>query len=276
MIRPARIAVLAAAALIGACDTYQFVAGTLQEDARRPALAVRKYEKFLASRPKDPRACEVRLRAADIYGRFFGRCEEARRHFEAAARDFPRQTACLERAKAGLLRCPDYFPTDAGRSWVYVDSASGGQAMRLEWEARASSGSVSSISSALYAGDKRIQAKTEHYTKADWAVWRVDKDGREAILRYPYREAMTWSARRGKSRIDYLVVSDSTTVTAAAGTFTGCLKIREKDSAFRDSWRYDYYCPGVGRVMTTIGGPGFENPNTELLRFDGRLVEYTR
>lgn len=270
---PLRLAVLAAAVLLAGCDTYHYLAGTLQEDARRPVQAVKQYEKFLSSRPTDPRACEVRLRAAELYRTVFGRCSEARAHYEAAARDFPKASACLERAKTGLLRCPDYFPTDTGRTWVYVDSASRGKAMRLEWEARASSGTVGSISSALYAGDKRIQVKTEYYQKADWAVWRVDKDGREAILRYPYNEAMTWSARRGKSKVEYLVVSASTTVTAAAGTFTGCVKVREKDSAFKTSWRYDYYCPGVGRVKTTIGGPGFENPNTELSRYDGDLVK---
>jgi len=259
---------LAVAVLLSGCDTYRYLSGTIQEDARRPVQAVKQYEKFLASRPKDPRACEVRLRAAELYRGVFGRCEEARRHYEAAARDFPHMTACLERAKTGLLRCPDYFPTDEGRTWIYVDSASGGRAMRLEWEARTSSGPAGSIQSALYAGDKRIQTKIETYLKSDWAVWRVDKDGREAILRYPYSEAMTWSASRGRSKVEYLVVSASTTVVAKAGAFSGCLKIRERDSAFKSSWRYDYYCPGIGRVKTTIGGPGFENPNTELLRYN--------
>ncbi len=256
-----------AAALFAGCDTYHYIAGTLFEDSRRPVQAMKQYEKFLASRPTDPRACEVRLRAAELYRTFFGRCQEARVHYEAAARDFPDQKICRERAQSGLLRCPDFFPTDPGRTWIYVDSASGGKAMRLEWEARASSGTSGTILSALYAGDKRIQTKTEYFSKADWAVWRVDKDGREAILRYPYNEAMTWSSRRAKSTVEYLVVSASTTVRLIGGAYTGCLKIRERDSAFKNSWRYDYYCPGVGRVKTTIGGPGFENPNTELLRF---------
>ncbi|PIR19615.1 MAG: hypothetical protein COV48_01000, partial [Elusimicrobia bacterium CG11_big_fil_rev_8_21_14_0_20_64_6] len=154
-----RIAVLAAAALLSGCDTYHYLLGTFHEDGRRPVLAVNQYEKFLASRPHDPRACEVRLRTAELYRRFFGRCGEARAHYEAAVRDFPSDSSCLERAKTGLLRCPDYFPTDEGRTWVYVDSASGGKAMRLEWEARASSGGVTSIQSALYAGARRIQAK---------------------------------------------------------------------------------------------------------------------
>lgn len=262
-----RALIAALAVLLSGCDTYHYVAGTYREDTRRPVEAVKHYEKFLASRPKDPRACEVRLRAAELYRTVFHRCEEARAHYEAAARDFPNMKVCLERAKTSLLLCPDYFPTDEGRTWAYVDSASGGKAARIEWEARPSSGSIGAIQTALYAGNKRIQTKVERYQKADWAIWRVDDDGREAILRYPYNEAMTWSAKRGKSTVEYLVVSSSMAVNLAGGAFTGCLKIREKDSAFKNSWRYDYYCPEVGRVKTTIGGPGYENPNTELIKF---------
>ena len=252
------------ALLLAGCDTYHYLAGTIHEDARRPIQAMKHYEAFLASRPRDPRACEVRLRAAELYRTFFNRCEEARAHYEAAARDFPRQKACLERAKLGLLRCPDYFPTDPGRTWVYVDSASGGKAMRQESEALVSS---NTIQSGLFAGQKRIFLKTERYERADWAVWRVDKDGREPILRYPYSEAMTWTVKRGKTSIEYLVASSSAAVDTKAGAFTGCLKIRERETANRRSWKYDFYCPGVGKVKTTIGGPGYENPNTELLRF---------
>jgi hypothetical protein len=263
---------LALAVVLSGCDTYHYLAGTIHEDGRRPVQAVKHYEKFLASRPKDPRSCEVRLRAAELYRTFFSRCEEARRHYEAAARDFPHMTACLERAKSGLLRCPDYFPTDAGRTWVYVDSASGGKAMRQESEALVSS---NTIQSGLFAGSKRIFLKTERYEKADWAVWRIDKDGREPILRYPYNEAMSWTVKRGKTTVEYLVASSSSVVTTKAGVFTGCLKIREREGGNR-SWKYDFYCPGVGKVKTTIGGPGFENPNTELLRYDGGLVEYPK
>jgi hypothetical protein len=265
--------VVLTAVLLSGCDTYHYVAGTIHEDARRPARAIGHYESFLAHRPKDPRACEVRLRTADIYRHFFGRCQEARRHYETAARDFPWMRACADRAKAGLLVCPDFFPTDPGRTWIYVDSASGGKAMRLEWSTGASS---TSIQTALYAGNKRIQQSVDHYQKMDWAIWRVDGDGREAILRYPYTETLSWPAKRGKTAIEYLVVGDSVAVRSKAGAFSGCLKVRETDLRFKKSWKYDYYCPGVGRVKTTVGGPGFENPNTELLRYDGGLVELSR
>ncbi|MDX6769285.1 MAG: hypothetical protein SF051_07120 [Elusimicrobiota bacterium] len=268
-----RALLVAAALLLSGCDTYHYLAGTLHEDARRPARALPHYEKFIARRPKDPRTCEMRLRAAELYRLTFGRCAEARVHYEAVARDFAAVPACAERGKAGLLACPDYFPLDAGRTWVFVDSASKGRAMRQEWEVRASSGAGGVIVNSLYAGDRRIRSESETYEKRDWAVWRVDGRQAEPLLRYPYALGQRWTASRGKARLDYEVVAVDAVVTTAAGEFTGALKVRETDSRFPKVWRYDYYAPGVGRVKTTLGGPGYENPNAELLRYDGGMLK---
>ncbi|MFI5348899.1 MAG: tol-pal system YbgF family protein [Elusimicrobiota bacterium] len=268
MIQSRRLVVLAAlAALLAGCDTYHFVAGTWAEDARKPTVALKHYEKFLADRPRDPRSCEVQLRAAEIY-RGFGRCGEARMHWEAAVRDFPRSGACAERAKVSLLSCPDYFPLDLGRTWVYVDSESRGAAMRLEWEVRRSSGSSSgSIQTVLFAGNRRNREGVESYEKRDWAVWRTDAKPPEPFLRYPFGPDQSWSDKRGKALVDWAVVSTTETVKVAAGEFKDCLKVRELDRRYPKTWRYDYYCPDVGRAKTTIGGRGYENPNTELLRY---------
>lgn len=264
---------LVLAAATSGCDTYHYLAGTLHEDARRPARALAHYEAFIARRPADPRTCEMRLRAAELYRRTFGRCAEARVHYEAAARDFSSIPACAERGKNGLLACPDYFPLDAGRTWVFVDSDSKGRAMRQEWEVVESSGPRGVVSTALYAGDKRIRADRDSYEKRDWAVWRVDGSRSEPLLRYPYSLGQTWTAARGKAALSYEVVAVDESVAVAAGEFKGVLKVRETDSRFPQVWRFDYYAPGVGRVKTTLGGKGYENPNAELLRYDGGMVK---
>src|SRR5207253_299504 len=132
------------------------------------------FEAFEASRPDDPRSAEALVRAGDIYSHQFKRCLEARRHYEAALRRFPALEPWAEKAKAGLMDCPDYFPLDSNRVWVYGDSASRGRNMRLEWELRVSSaGAGGKIASALYAGTKKINAKTEAYEKKDWTVWQL-------------------------------------------------------------------------------------------------------
>lgn len=249
------------------CDTYHFVLGTMKDDTRHPVEALKHYEAFLASRPKDPRSCEVRLRAAEIY-RGFGRCGEARMNWEAAVRDFPGMKECGERAKLSLLACPDYFPTDKGRTWVFVDSDSKGKAMRLDWEVRRSSVSAAAIQIQLFAGNRRQREAVEKYERRDWAIWRDAEKSAEPFLRYPFGQDQSWSAKRAGTTVEWLVVSTTATVAVAAGKFTDCLKVRELDKRYPSTWRYDYYCPGVGRVKTTIGGKGYENPNTELSRFD--------
>ncbi len=139
--------------------------------------------------------------------------------------------------------------------------------MRLEWETRPSSGSLGIVATALYAGNKRVSQKMEQYEKADWAVWRISALSRSPILRYPYEVGQHWTVGKGKSEVEFLIVGSSLAVTSRAGQFSGCIKVREKDARFATSWKYDYYCPGVGRVKTTVGGPGFEKENTELMTF---------
>lgn len=262
----------AAVLLLAGCDTYHYLAGTIHEDARRPQKALPHYEAFVAKRPKDVRSCEIRLRAAALY-RQFERCAEARVHYEAVARDFAAVPECHERGQLGLLSCPDYFPLDAGRSWVYVDSASKGRAMRQEFEVRRSSGAGGTLQGVLFAGDRRIRTYEERYEKRDWAVWRVEGKQAAPLLRYPYVVGQSWTALRDKARLSYVIEASGLEVATAAGTFKDVLKVRETDSRFPRTWRYDYYAPGVGRVKTTIGGKGYENPNAELSRYDGGMVK---
>lgn len=258
---------------LSGCDTYHYLAGTLHEDARRPARALPHYEAFIKRRPKDPRACEMRLRAAELYRLTFGRCAEARVHYEAAARDFPAMGACAERAKNGLLACPDYFPLDAGRTWVFVDSETKGRAMRQEWTVRESSGTSADIQTALYAGDKRVRVYNDGYEKRDWAVWRREGARAEPLLRYPYSLGQAWTVSREKHKLDYEVAAVGLTVKTVAGEFTDVIKVRETDRRFPKTWRFDYYAPGVGRIKTSLGGPGYENSNAELSRYDGGMVK---
>jgi hypothetical protein len=176
---------------------------------------------------------------------------------------------CAERAKVSLLSCPDYFPLDLGRTWTYVDSDSKGKAMRLDWEVRRATAAAGGIvQTSLYAGTRRIREAQESYEKKDWAVWRTDADPAEPMLRYPFAEGQTWRGLRGGDLVEWKIVSARAAVSVAAGEFKDCLKVREHVLKFARTWRFDYYCPDVGRTKITIAGPGFENPNTELLRFD--------
>lgn len=248
-----------------ACDSVRWKAAHYYAKARRFPEAIRAYEE-LAGRSRDrSRACRAHLRAADLYSRELSRCTEARRHYEAAARGFEEQAACVEEAKAGLLSCPDFFPVDEGRTWVYGDSASKGKNMRLEWELRVSKEGKREIIGGLYAGNKKISSQNAKYAKQGWAVWEETAAGKTVILRYPFETGQRWEGRSGGFPVEYSIEDDAATVETAAGAFTGCLKVKERDRRFPGTWKISYYAPGVGRIKTSIGGPGFENPNTELL-----------
>lgn len=255
---------------LAACDSWRYHEGRFDEGLERYPQALAAYERFLAGAPGDPRAAEVHIRAADLYAEKFQRCVEARPHYETAARLDP-NGPWGARGRAGIMGCPDYFPLEAGRTWVYGDSASGGAAMRLEWQVRESSGSeAGTILAARYAGDRRQSVETLNYEKGDWKVFESGPDAAGAvILRYPYRVGETWTTLRGRVRFSYRIDDDDARVATKAGVFEHCLKVREVNSRFPKSWTYQYYAPFVGRVKTTLAGPRYENPDTELLKYSG-------
>jgi hypothetical protein len=243
---------------LSACDSYRYYSGRFFHETRRWGRAAQALEAVVQSRPKDPRTCEARLRLGGIYAAAFERPLEARRHYEAAVRSFPEDAACVEKAKAGLLSAPDYFPLESGRTWVFGDSDSGGRSMRLEWQTR-----DGAILAALFAGDRRLSTKSTPYAKRDWSILDVGGKQPAALLRYPFQKGNEWTAKGVKLRI----VDDQLKVAVRAGTFDGCIKVRESNPAMKTAWKFDYYCPGVGRVKTTVGAPGVESPNTELIRY---------
>jgi hypothetical protein len=245
---------------------YHFEAGLLAEARGKAPAAIGHFEAFAAARPGDPRAARAHVEAGRLYADL-RRCLEARRHFEAAARAFPKLEPWASRAKLGLMQCPDYFPLAPGRTWVYGDSASGGRAMRADWEVRLSSAGAGTISSSLFAGPRKLSEADVRYEVDGWTLWQIDSEGRYALLQFPYTPGRAWTAKRGSRSLTYVIESADATARTRAGTFTGCLKVRETTHGMPGAWRYDYYCPFVGRALTTVAGPDFENPNTELLGY---------
>jgi hypothetical protein len=258
------VAALAFKALRDAADFY---GGRFCDETGRYGRAATALERFLDRRPADARACAAHLRLGRIYTRRFGRYLEAKRHFEAAARSGDRRSACALEAKAELLDCPDFFPLESGRSWVYGDSASGGRNMRLEVEVRTATGGKAVQTSVLYAGQRVFSKTTKDYVKRDWAVWELAGGQESMFLRYPFSAGEQWKSGVGRQALGYRIEADGIEVKTLAGDFSGCIKVRESDPRFPKSWKFDYFAPGVGRIKTTVGAAGVENPNTELLRY---------
>lgn len=254
---------LAAAAVLGGCGPdLAFDRASSRERRGAYVEAAERFERAAEAHPKHARAPEALVRAGRIRTYALQRCPEAKPLLERAAREYP-DSPWAEEAKRALLDCPDYFPIRAGSDWTFVDSQTGGRNMRLVVAVSAATAEAAELKGAFYAGTRRFQDYFRRYVKEGWAVWEEEGADRVPILRYPYHEGQVWTAKRGGRPVEFTVESASSVVTVKAGTFHGCLKVREAQKGL-PSWKYDYYAPGVGRVKTTIGGRGFENPNTEL------------
>jgi hypothetical protein len=256
----------AAAVLLSACDGYHYHYGRFLAGTHQELRALAHLEAFIDSRPEDIRSAELRVVAGKIYARE-RRCLEARRHFEAAARQFPKLQPWRRLAEAGIMDCPDFFPLGPVRVWTYGDSASGGKAARIEATLKGSDGAAAVLETAVYAGAKKIRSDEARYEKRDWGVWEKRGGEESLILRYPFRAGASWRTTRGGETLEYRVEKDDVAVKTVAGAFTGCLKVREYNRKYPETWKYDYFAPFIGRVKTTVAGPDYENPNTELIKY---------
>ncbi|MCX5789278.1 MAG: hypothetical protein NTX64_12345 [Elusimicrobia bacterium] len=258
------LALAALSASLAACSDRAFKSAVAQERAGAYASAARRFERFASAHPKHPRAAEALVRAGRLYLYVFDRCPEAQPLFERTAREYP-DSAWAEQARRALADCPEFFPLRPGSEWVFVDSQTGGRNMRLELFLRGSESKdgSSEIGGAYFAGARRFQNFHRGYVKEGWAVWETEGADRVPILRYPYRKGSSWSGRRGGKRVDFSIDEENETVQVKAGTFHGCIKVREAQAGL-PAWKYDYYAPGIGRVKTTVAGARFEKPNTEL------------
>ncbi|MFH1725581.1 MAG: tetratricopeptide repeat protein [Elusimicrobiota bacterium] len=226
--------------------------------------AVEAYERLVRRHPGDPRIPEACYRAGRLYAEALGRCPEAVRLYERAARA---GGPFAEPARLGLITCPDYFPLRAGSKWTFVDTLSGGKNMRLEIEVTSSTGGVrGEIAGSYFAGKESFRPYRRGYAKEGWSVWQSADGDKVPILRYPFRAGRSWKIRREGRTIRYRVEADDLAVRTRGGRFSGCIKVRAHTAGY-PSWVYEYYCPDIGLVKTTVGVPGAENPNTELAAY---------
>ncbi|MFA5139306.1 MAG: tetratricopeptide repeat protein [Elusimicrobiota bacterium] len=263
------------AALLG-CADYDFRKAVRLESKGKVAEAARAFERFLEKHPDDPRVPEAAYLAGKIHADKFDLCRQAVPLFEKAARFAGKGAAASsgtavspwpERARLALLSCPDYFPAPPGGRWEYVDTLSGGQNMRLEVEVRGSTDTAGTeLAGSYFAGEEKFREYRRVCGREGWSLWEEESGGRIPVLRFPFRKGHAWEAVLKGERVRFLIEEDAASVKVKAGTFSDCLKVKQHHAGF-ESWTYDYFCPNVGRVKTTVGVPGAENPNTELASY---------
>ncbi|MBI4055923.1 MAG: tetratricopeptide repeat protein [Elusimicrobia bacterium] len=263
-------------AFIG-CGRLAFWQAQTLEKQGRWLEAIQAYDSFYQKYPEHVRTPQALYQAGRIYMSSLGLCEKASPFFERTIRLFPQKQPWVQLSREALFQCPDYFPLDSGMKWVYVDSQTGGRNMRQEVESWVESKTLRTmLKGQYYAGKKRFKEYAKEYRREDWEVRESDVGGKSniyrVILKYPFKSGMEWVARSGSRETHYKVIEDHVEVEVRAGKFAHCLKIKEQVTGY-PSWKYDYYAPGVGRVLTTVGGPNYEHRNTELLSYSVSKVQ---
>ena len=261
----ASAAILPACLLLCSCGP-RFDDAAALEGQGRILKAAAEYELFAAKKPADPRAPAALLKASRLYGGNLGLCARSIPPLETLARNYPDFKIPPEDYRR-LYICPDYFPAEIGTRWVYGDTQSGGRNARQEITVKAVSGGRVTASYALYAGSTLVSRSTRNYRLAGRSFYEGQGGFDTIILDYPLGAGKTWPAKGPEGKLEFLVEKTGVNVKVKAGEFPDCVKVRRR-AAGQASWVYDYYAPWTGKVLTAVGGPGYENRVTELIKYE--------
>lgn len=230
--------------------------------------AIDAYAQFVQAHPKAARVPEALWRQGEIFRREFQVYSEAKEAYQKILSEHPDSQPWAAQARLGLMRCPDYFPMHAGCSWVEGDSDTLGRNMRAEVRvSSAASAAESCLEKTIYAGQTLFSKSEQCYHKENEELKQVPSQTASGtiLLRYPCKAGKTWSGL-GNRPAAYSIEKDNVTVKVKAGTFSGCLQVKEQLPGLR-SWSYTYYAPNVGKILTSVSTSKGEKRVAELLSY---------
>ena len=240
--------------------------GVALQEQGRFAQAAEKYKVFALKNPTHPDAPKALQAAADLYAVKLGVCRRAKPLLELLVREYPAHRL-PEDIYRRIFVCPDYFPAGPGLKWTYGDSQTLGRNARqvVEVTDHTSRGAV--VKNAFYAGTSLVSSQKRTYRFADSDFLESQAGRATKILSYPLEAGKAWTSSGPEGKLEFRVEAAGLKVKVKAGEFYDCVKVRRR-TAGMPSWIYEYYAPWTGRVLTAVGGPGFENRVTELLKYE--------
>lgn len=263
--------------LFSACGpSYEFKSAQKAEAKGKYYLAWKKYQSFTAHYPAHALAAEALFRVGLLSQQKQGDCTMAVAFYDNLLEKYPQSDPW---AKAALLQknaCPDYFPLMPGWKWVEGDSESRGGNARIEKEAIAIDKSVKSLPNesgrmklTYFAGSTKFKTGESLFQKKNSELWEypvASEPMARIALRWPLEAGVSWTYKLNSKLFHLEIVDVNATVSVMAGDFSRCIKVKSTVEGSSGS-TFEYYAPGVGRVLTTLSSASGEKPNTELLSF---------
>ena len=260
------IPLFAAAALAACGDSYYYQDAQHLRAQGLFLAAASRYKLFAEKNPSDPRAPQALFEAAGIYSKEFGLCSESSPLLERLLRNYP-GVSFRNEALGALLRCPDYFPVNTAGVWVYGDSQTGGRSARQRFAILEVSSGKSRAENSIYAGSRLVIKQKRGYAFSGADVIESLGGFDTIILRNPPRLGLSWTSHDRGGRVSFKVEAEGLKIKTRAGEFGNCIKVSRR-MAGMPSWIYEYYAPWKGRVLTSVGGPGFEHRVMELISYE--------
>lgn len=235
---------------------YLFAAAQRFEMQGKYKQAVNKYQKCADMYPNHEKASESLYRMAQIINNQFSDYVQAKSVYKKILERYS-ATSWAKLAKEEIRYCYDYFPLAIGNLWVEGDSESGGKNYLSEIgcvdEKEVNKEKLWILDKKIFAGTRLVTRIKESYAKPDRETVEYKNNRYLTVLKYPLQTGVAWTKVTGGIKVIYMVVSINETVTTLAGTFTDCVKIQQEQENLPGSWRYDYYAPDIGKVLTTTG-----------------------
>jgi len=260
-----KLSALLACAVFSACGPRFDDAAALQRQGRY-LKAAQEYSLFASAKPDDPRAPEALLRSARIYAVDLGLCAQSLPLLEKLARSYAAFKIPPEDFRS-IYICPDYFPAADGRAWIYGDTQTFGRNARQILQVTSAREGTAEARYSLYAGDTLVNRQKRGYAYAGLSFFEKQGGFRTNILVYPLEKGKTWQSRGAEGRLEFRVEAAGLKVKVKAGDYDNCVKVRRRVTG-SPSWIYDYYAPWTGKVLTAVGGPGYENRVMELIKYE--------
>jgi hypothetical protein len=264
-----------AVTIAGCGANYQFKKARALENKKYYPQAAEKYIQVADKHPSNPLAPESLYRAGRIYQKQLKIYSKSTDVFARLIRAYSGVEPWSSLAKNGIFDSPDYFPLDAGFKWTEGDSETGGSNMRVESSCVEVTTGVYKVTRNYFAGARSVTAIVRYYKKADYRLLESGDKGLASPfvrIKYPFEAGSSWETESGSRKFRLNIEGTGLTIRVRAGEFSGCLKVRQEDKGFPDSYKYEYFAPGAGLILTTVGSrkSGSEHRNTELISYTPR------
>lgn len=215
-------------------------------------------------------APEALYKIGYIYQKKLKIYSESARIYEEILSKYP-NTIWAEKAELGLFNSPNYFPLSDGNSWTEGDPQTGGRNMRIITNCREISPGMFELTKTYYAGERKVRSIRSFYAKRGLQLRAYSEpDAKEftTLLKYPFKVGNSWETVQDGLPKVFTIVDTNSTVERRGKRWENCLKLKIFVKGQHHVFKYEYYAPGVGKVLTTTASlTSPESPVSELLSY---------